>query len=87
MNNRILDFYLLNNCGELLTPKPITEKSIKIEDVIIGGIFQFEDDINRVREVIDVDGEFVLIQTFKCLEDYQYYKCHYTHLKYFQKNN
>ena len=81
MKNRILDFYLLSYCGELLTPKPITEKSIKLEDVLIGKMFQFEGDMTRIREVLDVDGEFVLIQTFRCSEDLPLYKCHYTHLK------
>ncbi len=66
------------NYGEYL--KPI-EPTLKLEDIIIGKRLQFHGDMNRVRKIIGIDGEFVFIETLGCSEDLSYYKCHYSYLK------
>lgn len=73
--------YTKANCGELLTKKELSDKSILLDNIQIGNRYQFYDDRNRVREVLEIDEEYILIQTLGCTEDLPYYKCHYTHLK------
>ena len=55
--------------------------TIQIEDIKIGKRYQFNGDINRVREVIDIYEEFITIQTLGCTEDTEYYTVHYSQLK------
>ena len=55
--------------------------TLNLEDIIIGKRYQFHGDINRVREVIGIDNEYITIRTLGCTEDTEYYTIHYSHLK------
>ncbi len=75
--NRVLALQV-PGCGELLTP---VLPKIKITKIKKGCRFQFAGDRNRVREVVDVDGEFVLVKTLGDSSDLEFYKVHYSWLK------
>lgn len=79
MNKIIL--YSIQNCGELLDIKKINEKTISINNIEVGNRFQFDDDRNRVREILAIDGEYLLVKTIGCADDLPFYKCHYSQLK------
>jgi hypothetical protein len=74
--------YILNlnikNCGEYLEPIIPT---LDLKDIIVGKRFQFTGDVNRVREVMVIDGEYVLVKCLGCTEDLPFHKCHYSYLK------
>ncbi len=68
----------IDNCGENyaeITP------AINLKDIVVGKRFQFDGDINRVREVIEIEEKIVLVKTVGCTEDFPYYKIHYSQLK------
>ncbi len=75
--NRVLAMRF-THCGEFLNP---VDPSIEIKEVKPGRKFQFAGDRNRVREVVDVDGEFVLVKTLGDSSDLEFYKVHYSWLK------
>ncbi len=68
----------IENCGEYLTPIIPT---LKLKDITVGQRLQFHNDKNRVREILEMDREYILVKTLGCTEDLPYYKCHYSYLK------
>ncbi len=75
--NHILNL-TIKNCGEYIVP--ITP-SLPFDEIVVRKRFQFTGDLNRVREILAVHEEYVLVKTLGCSEDLPYYKCHYSYLK------
>lgn len=78
MENKVISLNFSLPCGEKLIP---TKPTLNLKEIIYGKRFQFIDDKNRVREVMVLDGEYMLVKTLGCTEDLPYYKCHYSYLK------
>lgn len=57
-----------------------TQPKFELADISIGKNFQFAGDRNRVRKVLYIDGENVLVRTCGCSADNLYYFVHYSWL-------
>jgi hypothetical protein len=57
------------------------QNKVELSDITIGKNFQFAGDRNRVRKVLYIDGENVLVKTCGCLSDKEYYFVHYSWLQ------
>ena len=55
--------------------------SLNLEYIQVGKRYQFHGDINRVREVLSKEDEYILIRTIGCTEDTELYSIHYSQLK------
>lgn len=75
--NRIL-LMEVEDCAEMVLNCPI--KRIPLEEIKIGNVYQFAGDRYRTREVLDIEGEFLLIRTWGDASDHMHYKIHYCNL-------
>lgn len=77
--NRLFDFKANARISRMLEP---TKPEVDLADVKVGKNFQFSGDKYGVRHVVDVEGEFILIQTLgHSNESGDYYITHYSHLR------
>jgi len=76
--NRVLDFKSEHRVAMMLDK---LEPKIKLSDVKINKVFQFAGDRDRVRKVIDVDGEYVRVRTYGDTNEPRFYLVHYTQLR------
>lgn len=75
-SNRVLSFSDLR-LGRLLEK---VEPKLELASITIGKNYQFAGDRSTVRQVIDVDGEYVLVKTNGNLLEPAYYAVHYSWL-------
>lgn len=77
--NRVL-FKEIEDCAEMLTN---IGAKVELKDVVIDAAFGFAGDRNTYRQVIDVDGEYALMETKydSSGSEPKFHKVHYSHLR------